>query len=76
MIRLENVEKVYRTDRMKPSRCRTSTSPSTKEFVAAMGPSGCGKSTPLNIMGRLDEPTADASRSTARRSRHSPTANS
>jgi len=28
------------------------------EFVAIMGPSGCGKSTMLNLIARLDTPTA------------------
>jgi len=58
MIRLEGVEKVYRTDRIETvalSNINLSVAPG--EFVSVMGPSGCGKSTLLNLMGLLDAPT-------------------
>ena len=59
MIRLENVEKVYRTDRIETvALSNVNIAVDEGEFVAVMGPSGCGKSTLLNIMGLLDEPTA------------------
>ena len=41
MIKLQNINKIYRTS----------------EIVSVMGPSGCGKSTLLNIIGLLDAPT-------------------
>jgi putative ABC transport system ATP-binding protein len=58
MIRLESVEKVYRTDRIETvalSDVNLDIQPG--EFVSVMGPSGCGKSTLLHIIGLLDEPT-------------------
>jgi len=58
MIALENVEKVYRTDRIETvalSDINLSVAPG--EFVSIMGPSGCGKSTLLNVIGLLDAPT-------------------
>ena len=58
MISLENVEKVYRTDRLETvalSNINLAVAPG--EFVSIMGPSGCGKSTLLNLIGLLDAPT-------------------
>jgi putative ABC transport system ATP-binding protein len=58
MIALENVEKVYRTDRIETvalSDINLRVAPG--EFVSIMGPSGCGKSTLLNVIGLLDTPT-------------------
>lgn len=58
MIRLENVSKVYRTDRVETLALdNVNLSVETGELVAVMGPSGCGKSTLLNVMGLLDEPS-------------------
>jgi putative ABC transport system ATP-binding protein len=58
MIRLENVEKVYRTDRIETVALSSlSLDVRAGEFVSIMGPSGCGKSTLLNIIGLLDAPT-------------------
>jgi putative ABC transport system ATP-binding protein len=61
MIRLDNVEKVYRTDRIETVALSSlSLDVAAGDFVSVMGPSGCGKSTLLNIIGLLDEPTAGA----------------
>ena len=58
MIRMEGVEKVYRTDRIETiALAEISLEIASGEFVSIMGPSGCGKSTLLNIMGLLDRPT-------------------
>lgn len=58
MIRLENIEKVYRTDTVETLAVSGINLHVQKgEFLSIMGPSGCGKSTLLNIMGLLDEPS-------------------
>ncbi len=58
MIRLENVEKVYRTDRIETiALSKVSLEVAAGEFVSIMGPSGSGKSTLLHVMGLLDAPT-------------------
>jgi len=58
MIRLDGIEKVYRTDRIETvALSEVSLEVGSGEFVSVMGPSGCGKSTLLNIMGLLDAPT-------------------
>ena len=58
MIRLEDVSKTYRTDRIETRALdRIHLSVETGEFVAVMGPSGCGKTTLLNLMGLLDVPS-------------------
>ena len=45
MIRLDNVEKVYRTDRLETvAPWNVNIAVDEGEFVAVMGPSGCGKS--------------------------------
>src|SRR5215212_8427527 len=58
MIRLKNIEKVYRTDTVETLALHNINLDITSgEFLSIMGPSGCGKSTLLNIMGLLDAPT-------------------
>jgi len=58
MIELQNIEKVYRTDRIETVALeQISVDVDHGEFISIMGPSGCGKSTLLNLMGLLDEPT-------------------
>jgi putative ABC transport system ATP-binding protein len=58
MIRMEGVEKVYRTDTIETvALSEVNLEVGEGDFVSVMGPSGCGKSTLLNIMGLLDAPT-------------------
>lgn len=58
MIRLEGIEKVYRTDRIETvALSNVNLEVKEGEFISIMGPSGCGKSTLLNVMGLLDMPT-------------------
>lgn len=58
MIRLKNIEKVYRTATVETLAINGINLDIAKgEFLSIMGPSGCGKSTLLNIMGLLDEPS-------------------
>ncbi len=58
MIRLESVEKVYRTDKIETvALSNVNLQVREGEFIAVMGPSGCGKSTLLNLIGLLDEPS-------------------
>jgi putative ABC transport system ATP-binding protein len=57
MIRLSNVSKTYRTDKVETLALKDVDLHVKKgEFVAMMGPSGCGKSTLLNLIGLLDRP--------------------
>ena len=57
MIRLSNVSKTYRTDKVETLALKDVDLHVKKgEFVAMMGPSGCGKSTLLNVIGLLDRP--------------------
>ncbi len=59
MIELQEVEKVYRTDRVETlALAQINMSIARGEFVSVMGPSGCGKSTLLNLVGLLDAPSA------------------
>jgi putative ABC transport system ATP-binding protein len=58
MIRLHNIEKVYRTDRIETvALWDVNMEVGEGEFISVMGPSGCGKSTLLNLIGLLDAPT-------------------
>ncbi len=58
MIKLKNIEKVYRTSTIETLALNEINLEVAKgEFLSIMGPSGCGKSTLLNIMGLLDEPS-------------------
>jgi putative ABC transport system ATP-binding protein len=55
---LENVEKVYQTDRIETvALSDINLTVRRGEFISIMGPSGSGKSTLLNILGLLDAPT-------------------
>ena len=57
MIRLNNVDKIFRTEAIETKALgNISLEINQGEFVAIMGPSGCGKSTLLNILGMLDSP--------------------
>lgn len=59
MIKLNNIEKVYRTDAIETLALKgINLNVEKGEFLSVMGPSGSGKSTLLNIMGLLDAPTA------------------
>ena len=59
MIKLTDVEKVYRTSTIETmALSKVNIMINKGEFVSIMGPSGCGKSTLLNIMGLLDEPSS------------------
>jgi putative ABC transport system ATP-binding protein len=58
MIRLNGIEKVYRTDRIETvALADVNIEVGQGEFISVMGPSGCGKSTLLNLIGLLDAPT-------------------
>ncbi len=58
IIRLQGVEKIYRTDEIETLALENVNMDVEKgEFISVMGPSGCGKSTLLNIIGLLDTPT-------------------
>ena len=59
MIKLTNLEKIYRTKEIETVALENVNIEVQKgEFLSIMGPSGCGKSTLLNIMGLLDIPTS------------------
>ncbi|MDH6357819.1 ABC transporter ATP-binding protein [Parabacteroides sp. PF5-9] len=61
MIKLANLEKIYRTKEIETVALENVNLEVKKgEFLSVMGPSGCGKSTLLNIIGLLDAPTSGA----------------
>ena len=56
MLKLSNLEKIYRTEDIETVALnKLSVEVKDGEFIAIMGPSGCGKSTLLNIIGLLDD---------------------
>jgi putative ABC transport system ATP-binding protein len=58
LVELENVQKIYRTDRMETIALQgVNLAIARGEFVSIMGPSGCGKSTLLNLLGLIDRAT-------------------
>ena len=58
MIKLTNLEKIYRTKEIETVALENVNIEVQKgEFLSIMGPSGCGKSTLLNIIGLLDSPS-------------------
>lgn len=58
MIKLTNLEKIYRTKEIETVALENVNLEIRQgEFLSIMGPSGCGKSTLLNIIGLLDAPT-------------------
>ena len=59
MIRLQGIEKIYRTDKIETvALSNINLNVEEGEFISIMGPSGSGKSTLLNVMGLLDAPTS------------------
>jgi putative ABC transport system ATP-binding protein len=59
VIKLENVSKTYRTDKVETLALKDNNLHVKKgDFLSIMGPSGCGKSTLLNVIGLLDQPGA------------------
>lgn len=59
MLKMQSLNKVYRTEEVETTALRDiNIEITTGEFVAIMGPSGCGKSTLLNIIGMLDSPSS------------------
>ncbi|MFP5262644.1 MAG: ABC transporter ATP-binding protein [Blastocatellia bacterium] len=58
VIRLEEIEKVYRTAKIETvALANVNITVSKGEFISIMGPSGSGKSTLLNVIGLLDVPS-------------------
>ena len=61
MIRLQGIEKIYRTDKIETvALSNINLEVEAGEFISIMGPSGSGKSTLLNVIGLLDVPTKGA----------------
>ncbi len=58
MIRLTDIEKVYRTEKIETvALSNINLEVGEASFISVMGPSGSGKSTLLNILGLLDQPS-------------------
>src|SRR5512146_2855431 len=58
MIRLTNIEKVYRTEEIETvALSNINLEIEEASLISVMGPSGSGKSTLLNVLGLLDAPT-------------------
>ena len=59
IIKLQNINKIYRTEEIETVALENVNLNVEKgEFASVMGPSGCGKSTLLNIIGLLDSPSS------------------
>jgi putative ABC transport system ATP-binding protein len=59
MIKLKNIQKLYRTDSVETVALDCiNLEIETGDFLAIMGPSGCGKTTLLNILGLIDDPSS------------------
>lgn len=59
LVRIEGVEKVYRTGRLEyPALRGVDVTINRGELIAIVGPSGSGKSTILNVLTGIDRPTA------------------
>lgn len=57
MIKLENIQKLFRTEEVETTALDdVNVEVGKGEFVSIMGPSGCGKSTLMNIIGMIDKP--------------------
>ncbi len=58
IVKLENVEKIYKMDNVEvPALRGVSFEIDKGEYISIMGPSGSGKSTIMNLIGALDRPT-------------------
>jgi putative ABC transport system ATP-binding protein len=58
IVKLENVEKIYKMDNVEvPALRGVSFEIDKGEYISVMGPSGSGKSTIMNLIGALDRPT-------------------
>jgi putative ABC transport system ATP-binding protein len=58
MIRLQGIEKVYRTEKIETvALSNINMEVGEGEFISIMGPSGSGKTTLLNVIGLLDAPS-------------------
>ena len=58
MIRLQGIEKVYRTEKIETvALSNINMEVREGEFISIMGPSGSGKTTLLNVIGLLDAPS-------------------
>ena len=63
MLKLEQIDKVYRTDEVETMALNhVDINIDEGEFVAVMGPSGCGKSTTMNMIAGMLDPSEGAIR--------------